>query len=131
MLPKKPKPGSAQDWLQRAKSDLALSGVARPPEVMYNELCFHAQQAIEKSLKAVLILEHIEFKRTHHIGYLLKLLPQKIISPPEALEAASLTSYAVMTRYPGDYEEITKTNHQDALRIAENVVRWAEKIIEK
>ena len=108
MLLENPEPGSAEDWLRRARSNLALSSVPRPPEVMYNELCFHAQQAVEKSLEAVLIMEHIEFRRVHHIGYLLGLLPQEIPLPPEAVEAVALTSYAVTTRYPGDYEEITK-----------------------
>ncbi len=100
MPPEDLEPGSAEDWLRRARSDLAL-------EVMYNDLCFHAQQAVEKSLKAVLIMERVDFRRVHHIGYLLGLLPQGIPQPPEAIEAVTLTSYAVTTRYPGDYEEIT------------------------
>jgi HEPN domain-containing protein len=83
MLPDNPEPGSAGDWLRRAKSDLALASVPRPPDVMYNKLCFHAQQAVEKSLKAMLIAEHIEFPRVHHIGYLLGLLPQEINLPIE------------------------------------------------
>ena len=131
MLPENPEPGSAGDWLRRAKSDLALSGVPRPPDVMYNELCFHAQQAVEKSIKAVLIAERIKFRRVHHIGYLLGLLPQEITVPPEVVEAVSLTSYAVMTRYPGAYEEITAEMYQEAVRIARDVVRWAEQIIER
>ncbi len=130
MLPEHPGSGSAGDWLRRARSDLALAGVPRPPDVMYNELCFHAQQAVEKSLKAVLIAEQIEFRRVHHIGYLLGLLPQEIPLPPEAVEAVGLTSYAVMTRYPGEYEEITEEMYQEAVRIARNVVRWVEQIIE-
>lgn len=129
MSPENPEPGSAGDWLRRAKSDLALSGVPRPPEVMYTELCFHAQQAVEKSIKAVLIAEHIEFRLEHHIGYLLGLLPRKIPSPPEAVEAVTLTSYAVMTRYPGDYEEITGEMYREAVRIARGIVGWAEQII--
>jgi len=131
MWPENPEPGSAGDWLRRAKSDLALSGVPRPLDVMYNELCFHAQQAVEKSLKAVLIAEHIEFRRAHNIGYLLGLLPPEITLPPEAVEAGILTSYAVMTRDPGDYEEITREMYQEAVRIARDVVRWVEQIIER
>ncbi len=130
MLPKNPEPGSAGDWLRRAKSDLALSRVPRPLDVMYNELCFHTQQAAEKSLKAVLIAEHVEFRRAHNIGYLLGLLSQEITLPPEVVAAVSLTSYAVMTRYPGDYEEITREMYQEAVRVARAVVSWAEQSIE-
>lgn len=131
MPPEDLEPGSAEDWLRRARSDLALAGVSRPSEVMYNDLCFHAQQAVEKSLKAVLIMERVDFRRVHHIGYLLRLLPQGIPQPPESVEAVTLTSYAVTTRYPGDYEEITREMHQEAVRIAQGIVEWAEQIIER
>jgi len=79
----------------------------------------------------VLIAEHVEFRFEHHIGYLLGLLPQEIPPPPEAVEAVTLTSYAVTTRYPGDYEEITREMYQEAVRIARDIVRWAEQIIER
>lgn len=46
MWPKNPEPGSVGDGLRRARSDLALAGICRPLDVMYNELCFHAQQAV-------------------------------------------------------------------------------------
>lgn len=43
-------------WLLHARSDLNLAS-SRFPEVLYEQLCFHAQQAAEKSIKAVLIDE--------------------------------------------------------------------------
>ena len=46
-------PGSAADWLARAKSDLAIAKAPLPEGVNYEDLCFHAQQAAEKALKAV------------------------------------------------------------------------------
>jgi HEPN domain-containing protein len=67
MLLDKPSPGSAADWLRRAHSDLGLAGIALPCDVLYNELCFHAQQAVEKSIKAVLVHYGVEFKRVHDI----------------------------------------------------------------
>ena len=129
MLSDTPAPGSPEDWLRRARSDLALSRVPRPPEVMYNELCFHAQQAAEKSIKAMLIAEQVKFRRVHQIGYLLELLPHEIPLPPDVIEAISLTSYAVTTRYPGEYEEITDEMYQEAVRLAQYVVGWAEQTI--
>ena len=30
-------------------------------------MCFHAQQALEKALKAVLTIKHIDFRRTHDL----------------------------------------------------------------
>ena len=46
-------PGSAADWLARAKGDLALAEIPLPKGAFYEDLCFHAQQAAEKALKAV------------------------------------------------------------------------------
>lgn len=42
-------PGSATDWLVRARSDMAVARVPLPESAMYESLCFHAQQAAEKA----------------------------------------------------------------------------------
>jgi HEPN domain-containing protein len=129
MLPDKPLPGSAADWLRRARSDLALAGIALPRDVLYNELCFHAQQAAEKSIKAVLVHCGIEFRKVHNIDYLMTLLPPEVSVPPAAEEIVSLTSYAVMFRYPGDYEDVTEEEYQWAIQAVRAVYAWAEQIV--
>jgi HEPN domain-containing protein len=131
MLLDKPLPGSAADWLRRAHSDLVLAGITLPRGVLYNELCFHAQQAAEKSIKAVLVHYGVEFKRVHDIDYLMTQLPAEVSVPPEAEEVVSLTSYAVMFRYPGDYEDVTEEEYQWAIQAAQAVYRWAEQSIGK
>jgi HEPN domain-containing protein len=131
MLPDKPLSGSAADWLRRARSDLALAGIALPRDVLYNELCFHAQQAVEKSIKAVLVHCGIEFRKAHNIDYLMTLLPPEVSMPPAAEEIVSLTSYAVMFRYPGDYEDVTEEEYQWAIQAARTVYAWAEQIVAK
>ena len=50
-----PTPGSPEDWLRHARSDLALAQQWQVPDVLLAALCFHAQQTVEKSLKAVLV----------------------------------------------------------------------------
>lgn len=132
MLPAdKPLPGSPADWLRHAQSDLALAGIELPREVLYNELCFHAQQAVEKSIKAVLLHFDIEFRKAHDIDYLITLLPVEAALPSEANEVASLTSYAVIFRYPGDYEDVSEEEYQWAIEIAQVVYTWAKRIIEQ
>ncbi|MBX7235293.1 MAG: HEPN domain-containing protein [Caldilineales bacterium] len=125
----KPVVGSAADWLRRARSDLALASVTLPRGVLYNELCFHAQQAAEKSIKAVLVHHGIDFRRSHDIDYLLSLLPDEAPLPPELEWVIDLTSYAVALRYPGDYEEVTIEQYQEALAAARTVVNWAERLL--
>ena len=98
------RPGSPDDWLSHARSDLALAEISPPENVMLEGLCFHAQQAVEKAIKALLISYNLEFPRTHNIGAPLDLLPDTVLVPSEVEESVSLTAYAVMTRYPGDTE---------------------------
>jgi HEPN domain-containing protein len=90
-----------------------------------------AQQAAEKSLKALLIAMGITPPRTHNIRTLLDFLPQEIIPPPEVEDAAGLTDYAVISRYPGDFEPIDEEEYKETVRIAETVVLWAQGIIQQ
>jgi hypothetical protein len=48
--------------------------------------------------------------------------------PKKVRDADILTQYAVQSRYPSITEEITGTEYQEALKLAANVVFWAEKI---
>ena len=129
MLPKEIEPGEPDDWLRHAWSDLELARVERNSKILLEDLCFHAQQVAEKALKAVLILRSVAFPKTHNIRTLIDLLPEGLDLPEEAREAAILTVYAVQTRYPGNLEPVTEEEYREALRIAEAVLRWAERIV--
>jgi len=98
------------------------------PQVLRENLCFHAQQAAEKSIKAVLVARGLAVPRTHNLRSLVDLLPPDITTPPDILLSAGLTDYAVSSRYPGDYEEITEQEYQEALRLAAAVVTWADQL---
>ncbi len=131
MPPDRASPGSAKDWLRRARSDLVLAGLPLPDGVLYNDLCFHAQQAVEKCIKAVLVYHGVLLPKTHDIAHLIALLPDRTPPPPNAENAAGLTTYAVMLRYPGDYEDVTKEDYHEAVQLATSVYTWAERIIAK
>jgi HEPN domain-containing protein len=90
-----PGPGSAADWLTRARSDLSLASVPPPSGVLYEDLCFHAQQAAEKAIKAVNAHHGWEFRYVHDIGELLAGLRAHGLEIPDRLEEASVpTGYA-------------------------------------
>ncbi|MGA2956223.1 MAG: HEPN domain-containing protein [Thermodesulfobacteriota bacterium] len=129
MLPKEIEPGEPGDWLRHAWSDLELARTRRNSKILLEDLCFHAQQATEKALKAVLIFRSVPFLRTHNIRTLIDLLPEDLNLPEEARRAPILTDYAVLTRYPGDLEPVTEEEYQEAVRIAETVIHWAEKMV--
>jgi len=47
-------PDNPAEWLHRARSSLALAR-QKTTDVLYEDLCYQAQQAAEKALKAVLV----------------------------------------------------------------------------
>ena len=120
-----------REWLRRARSNLALARAGgATPEVLYEDLCFEAQQAAEKAVKALLVLRQAAFPKTHVIGELLTLVDRSGIPVGEGLwEAADLTVYAVRVRYPGEQEDVPEEEYAQALELAELVVRWAEEIV--
>jgi HEPN domain-containing protein len=103
-----------QGWLERARSDLQLGRAAlRTRGVMPEDACFHAQQCAEKSLKALLLFKGIHFPKTHAIEVLLDLLKAQNVNIPTSVdEAFVLSEYAVQTRYPGEWEPVTKAEAQ-------------------
>jgi len=121
--------GSAADWLRHARSDLAMAEAGQAEkDVLPESLCFHAQQAAEKALKAVLISANVEFPRTHNIKSLTELLPDTVPRAAILDDAATLTEYAVATRYPAETEPVTEDEFREALQSARGVVAWAQSI---
>jgi HEPN domain-containing protein len=86
MPPDAQHPGSPEGWMRYAKADLALARVPLSKDGMYELLCSHAQQAAEKSLKAVLIHYGVEPLRTHNLERLINLLPAHISCASELNE---------------------------------------------
>jgi len=129
MPPEDDRTGGPEAWLRYAHSDLELARLSPPPGVLLEGLCFHAQQAAEKALKAVLVARGMPFPRTHSIGMLVDLLPEGISVPGELQHAASLTDYAVISRYPGVSEPVDEEECREAIRLAEAVLSWAESTV--
>jgi len=86
---------------------------------------FHAQQAAEKALKAVMCLHGLEFRRTHDLEELAAQLTDVGVSP--AVDAAALrplTPYAVEYRYDDEAPELLTGG--EARPIVESLLAWAD-----
>lgn len=119
-------PDDPREWMNRARSNLALAK-NRIPEAYLEDLCFEAQQAAEKAIKAVLITRGIEFPYVHDLNRLLALLEEAGEKIPETIrKAESLTTYAITTRYPSAGNPISLQEYREALEIAKAVFQWAE-----
>jgi len=93
-------------------------------------VCFHAQQCVEKYLKAFLVILKIEFPRTHDIETLVSLTPKSIRLSLPVDEQRRLTEYATAMRYPGPYEPISLSEAKQAVKFARQVKRKIQKLLE-
>jgi HEPN domain-containing protein len=104
-------PGSASDWLARAKGDLAIAKAPLPEGAFWEDLCFHAQQAAEKAMKAVFVQHGLTFRYTHDLDELITGLKTFGRSIPAAVEESIvLTSYAWEARYRGSVSRSPEMN---------------------
>jgi HEPN domain-containing protein len=89
-------------WLAYARADLAVAQMVEDARILPEILVFHAQQAAEKALKALLVQAQLHVPRTHVIASLLELCRDAGYAGTETLDdAVMLTQYAVQTRNPG------------------------------
>ena len=117
--------------MAKADNDLTAAiqilklGRAAPTETV----CFHAEQCVEKHLKAVLVLKAIPFPKTHNIRVLMALLPRKS-RPPLGEDAQDrMTEYAAVTRYPESGLDISLTAARKAVAIARRVRREVRRLL--
>jgi len=122
-------PSNPQEWLRRARSNLKLAERGRRlKDVLLEDLCFNAQQAGEKALKAVCLKRGIDFPKTHSLVRLMDILEADGLQlPTEIKEADILTQYAVQARYPGFDEAVTLDEYRYALKLAARLLFWVEK----
>lgn len=89
------------DWLRIGRKDLrAATRMLKDGGYDPYQVCFFAQQAAEKSIKAALTFEAREFEPTHDLDTLTGLLPSTWKVHGVSGRLRQLTSYGVETRYP-------------------------------
>lgn len=120
-----------KDWLSRADDDLRMAelAISASPPVCWGA-AFHAQQAAEKLLKALLTFHNVEFEKSHSIDYLLDLCAT-VQSGVKALraKATKLTDFAVELRYPFPRPDPTESEAKDAVEIARTVRRFVNEAL--
>jgi HEPN domain-containing protein len=98
-------------WLRYAHEDLiAARALLDDSDFMPRHACWLAQQAAEKTLKAVLVLLQIDFPRRHDLDALRNLIPEGWQLKLDHPDLADLTEWAVEARYPGDWPEAVEVD---------------------
>ena len=111
-----------QAWLNKSRKDMrsAEHGFTASPPLL-EDVLFHCQQAAEKALKGFLTWHDIPFRKTHSLE---EIGQQCVTIDPTMRElldrVVPLTEYAWKFRYPGEVEEPTNQEAEDALQIAKH-----------
>jgi HEPN domain-containing protein len=122
-------PAELLGWIARAEEDftLARSALRRKKPLLYGAT-FHAQQCVEKYIKALLVARGLAFPRTHDLVALTDLCLQGgIIIPVEQEALDLLAAYAVQVRYPGEDPALAEV--REALQVAQTVRRFVRKFL--
>ena len=109
------------EWIQKAEGDYRTARwLQQAPDPVHDSICFHAQQCIEKYLKAWLQEANMPVPRTHDLEELLVLiLPTLPAWSNWQPDFKIITAYAVDPRYPGG--SATTENTQHAVHICNEV----------
>ena len=109
-------------WLQYAEEDLcAAERMLQQEDALPRHICWLAQQAAEKTLKAALVFVQVEFPRRHDLDVLRNLLPDGWQVKTEHPDLAQLTEWAVESRYPGDWPDAVEIDARRAVAQARGV----------
>jgi len=119
----------AAELLASAGRDhLVWTKLAADAEVHDSSLGFHAQQVVEKCLKAVLAQAQVPFRRTHDIAELLDALSDAgLPAPPHADRLDELNPYAVEARY--GWSGTTALDRSQVSLWLHDAMRWARALI--
>lgn len=121
-----------QTWLIKANEDFGAAQILFKNEMpLIVPVCFHCQQAVEKFLKAFLVLHKVDFPKTHNIDFLLDLCIK--LKPEMFLETdmLELSAFGVEIRYPGDMETPSLNETKQYIEIAKQIKEIVEPIINK
>jgi HEPN domain-containing protein len=122
----------AREWISKAENDLktAAHTLTLGADCPTDTVCFHAQQCVEKYVKAFLVAAEIAFPRTHDIEALIGLMPKHARPSLTVEEQRRLTDYATVMRYPGPYNPATLSEAKEAVKLARRTRREIRKLLQ-
>jgi HEPN domain-containing protein len=114
------------NWINRAISDYkSAKKLFSGKNKILGATVFHCQQSVEKILNSFLVYKEIKFERVHNIVYLL----DKCVNINESFQkwyvvAESITPYATLFRYPGDFDEPEIDDVKEALANSKEIINF-------
>lgn len=122
----------AKRWMEYAKSDLDVAyTLLKSDEFFPRQICFMAQQAGEKALKAILVYLEIPFPHTHDLDRLRELIPEGWQVKQKFPELYDLSVWAVESRYPAHTPDVVESEARETLQLAEAVFDAVKEELER
>jgi len=125
----------AERWIDFAQEDLRMAEIAMREEI-FNQVCFHSQQCVEKALKSLMAEKGAPIPRTHRLTDLLEAVAQQENSIEHlAADIKLLDRYYIPTRYPdalpGTLEASLpdKSDALEALNTARRTLHEVERVL--
>lgn len=122
-----------EEWITIAEEDFQAAEHLFERS-LFRMVCYHAQQSVEKILKAILTEQEIEFSRTHNILDLGNAAKEIGHESPLATEDAIFLNSIYRARYPAALGllptgEPTKEDADRSLHIAQKMWEWLKEKI--
>lgn len=122
--------GYAAELIAKAEEDLEAANVLQKSKKdVFATAAFHAQQCVEKSIKAVLVASEIPFAYVHDLGVFVEKIPDSVEPPPFKYELIELNEYSVLRRYREGPTPVTKSESAAAIAKAKAIFKWATNIV--
>lgn len=113
-------------WIRQARTDLVLADmVLASGQVDPDPACYHAQQAAEKALKAVLVFLQVQYPFTHELDAIREHLPLGWAVRAEFRNLKKLSDWSFKARYPGGWAPPTRADATEATRLARAIYESA------
>ena len=120
-----------RQWIAKADDDLIVIDKLTQFEVVATSaVCFHCQQVVEKYLKAFLIANGVEIRKTHNIEFLLAEC-EEFDEDFSSIDPRDLNDFGVDVRYPGDIYSPSIEETLDHKQIALDIKGLVEQKLEK
>jgi HEPN domain-containing protein len=91
-----------KEWLEKATDDFIVIHAIIDNDLVTNMVAFHAQQAIEKTFKALLEEHEVEIKKVHNLLFLFKKVKPFISLNLDMDVLILLDQLYIDARYPGE-----------------------------
>jgi HEPN domain-containing protein len=115
----------AARWMEYAHTDIkAGHTLLRDPDHYPRHVCYLAQQAAEKALKAILVFLEMDYPYTHDLDRIREMIPMGWRVKTAYPKLYALTIWAVETRYPAEMPDIVEADATKALQLAEEIYQF-------